>query len=186
MSLERTIRSRRSIKRFTDEPVTRDDIERLLDSVCQAPNHRMTEPWRFYVLGPKARVGYGRALGLRKAKKFAEPGRAEQVVARVQARHHDLPAMLAVAIERDDNPEIHAEDHSAAYMGIQNLSLMAHEMGLGTHLKTGAVMDDPRAREAVGVPDSQRIVAIIEVGWPAETPPPIGRCSALELTTWTE
>lgn len=184
MSVMDTISARRSIKNFTDAPVSREQMERLLEAVCQAPNHRLTEPWRFYVLGPDAREAYGRALGLRKAKKVEDPEAAQAVVDKVAARTRDLPAMLAVAIVRDDNPEIHQEDFAAAYMGVENLSLLAHEMGLGTHLKTGAIMDDPNGRAAVGVPDGERIVAVLEIGWPAEIPAPKARRSASEWTTW--
>ena len=53
MSIFQTIHERRSIKAFTARTVMREEIEQLLESVVQAPNHRMTEPWRFYVLGPK-------------------------------------------------------------------------------------------------------------------------------------
>lgn len=184
MSLMDAIRSRRSIKRFTDVEVTRHQIEQLLEAVCHAPNHRMTEPWRFYVLGPEARAGYGRALGRRKARRLEDAEAAKAVVDKIEASHRALPAMLVVAIVRDENPEIHEEDYAAAYMGLQNLSLLAHEMGLGTHLKTGAVMDDPGARAAVGLPDSERIVAVVEVGVPEAVPDPRPRRGAADFTTW--
>lgn len=184
MSLMDTIRSRRSIKRFTDEEVTRHQIEQLLEAVCQAPNHRMTEPWRFYVLGPEARAGYGRALGRRKAKRVEDAVAAKAVVDKVEASHRALPTMLVIAIVKDENPEIHEEDYAAVYMGVQNLSLLAHEMGLGTHLKTGAVMDDPDARAAVGLPDSERIVAVLEVGVPGSVPDAKPRKGAAGFTTW--
>jgi nitroreductase len=178
------IRTRRSIKQRTDRPITRDEIARLLETATLAPNHRLTEPWRFYVLGPEARRGYGAALGARKAKKIEDAEAAAAVKEKVAASHAELPAMIAVAIVQDDNPEIREEDYAAAFMGIENLSLAAHAMGLGTHLKTGAVMDDPAARAAVGVPDDQRIVAILEVGEPADVPSPRDRRSAADLTTW--
>ncbi len=184
MSVFDLIRARRSVKRFTDEPVTREDIQQLLESVVHAPNHRMTEPWRFYVLGPEARAAYGRALGLRKAKRVEDPAAAEEVVRKVEERNRALPAMIAVAIVRNENPEIHLEDFAAAWMGVQNLSLLAHEMGLGTHIKTGAIMDDPNGRAAVGVPEEERIVAVLEVGRPAELPDPKPRRPASEWTTW--
>ncbi|MGD2068800.1 MAG: nitroreductase [Gemmatimonadota bacterium] len=178
------IAARRSIKTFTDREVTRDEIERLLDTVCHAPNHRMTEPWRFYVLGPEARKGYGEALGHRKAKRVDDPEAARAVVEKVAATHEALPAMIAVAIVRDDNPEIHEEDYAAAFMGVENLSLAALEMGLGTHLKTGAVMDDPAARAAVGLPEDERIVAIVNVGEPEGVPEARPRTPAADVTTW--
>ncbi len=67
MPLIDLLRQRRSVKRFTDRPVTRAEIEALLDAAILGPNHRLTEPWRFYVLGPEAREAYGLAVGVRKA-----------------------------------------------------------------------------------------------------------------------
>lgn len=69
-------------------------------------------------------------------------------------------------------------------MAVQNMSLVAVELGLGTHIKTGAVMSDPAARAAAGVRDGERIVAILNVGVPAETPGPKKRESASTYTTW--
>jgi nitroreductase len=184
MTITEAIASRRSIKSFKDRPVSREEIEQLLDVAVQAPNHRMTEPWRFYVLGPEARHAYGAALGARKAKRVEDPEAAEAVLTKVADSHRDLPAMLAVAMTLDDNPEIREEDYAATFMAVQNICLAAAAKGLGTHIKSGAVMDDPRARAAVGVPDGQRIVATIFLGEPERVPEPKPRREASELTTW--
>jgi len=184
MTIFETIASRRSIKRFTDRPVSREEIKRLFDAAVQAPNHRMTEPWRFYVLGPDARYGYGEALGARKAKKVEDGEAAEAVLIKVAEAHRDLPAMFAVAVTLDDNPEIREEDYAATFMAIQNLCLTACAMGLGAHVKSGAVTDDPRARAAVGVLEGQRIVATISLGEPASVPEPKKRRDASDFTTW--
>ena len=186
MNILDSINARRSIKTFTDRPVSREEMEQLLTAACQAPNHRMTEPWRFYVLGPRARRAYGEALGHRKAKRVDDPEAAKAVVEKVAETHESLPAMVAVAITVDENPEIREEDFAAAYMGIQNLSLVAHSMGLGTHLKTGAIMDDPAARAAVGLPEGEKIVATINIGEPDGLPDGKARQPAAQLTTWVE
>ena len=184
MSIDDLISKRRSIKDFTARPVTCEELEKLLAAAAQAPNHRMTQPWRFYVLGPEARRAYGAALGARKAKRVEDPAAAAAVLEKVADAHAALPAMIAVVIVRDENPEIHQEDYAAAFMGVQNLSLVAASMGLGAHIKSGGVMDDPRARAAVGLPENQRIVAIVNVGEPAEVPDAKPRTPATELTTW--
>jgi nitroreductase len=178
------IRQRRSIKRFTDRPVSRDEIETLLAAAALAPNHRLTQPWRFYVLGPEARQGYGLALGERKARKLDDPAAARAMRDTVAAEHRALPCMIAVAVVTNENPEIREEDYAAAMMSIENLALAAVELGLGTSLKTGAVMGDPAARGAVGVTDAERIIAIVNVGEPAELPPPKKRDPASTFTTW--
>jgi nitroreductase len=180
------IESRRSIKRFTDRQVGRDDVLRLLEAFTRAPNHRMTQPWRFYVMGPEARRRYGDALGARKARKVEDPAAAQAVREKVAREQESVPAMIAVAMMQDDNPEVREEDYAAIFMGLQNLSLAAEAMGLGTHIKTGAVMDDPDARSAAGVRDGERIVAIVHVGEPAQVPDAKPRMGAAELTTWLE
>ena len=186
MNVVEAMAARRTIKRFTDRPVTRDQVELLLAAAARAPNHRLTEPWRFYVLGPAARAAYGRALGARKAKNATTPEAAALVVDKVVREHESLPAMLAIAMVEAEDAAVREEDYAAVMMGIQNLSLAAVELGLGTSIKTGGVMADPAARAAVGVADGERIVAIINVGEPADPPAPKPRRSAAELTHWRD
>ena len=184
MPLLDLLQRRRSIKRFTDRPVTRAEIETLLDAAVLAPNHRLTEPWRYYVLGPDAREAYGLAVGVRKARKIEDPEASRAMRDRVAAEHRALPCMIAIALVKTDNPEIAEEDYASAMMGIQNLTLTAVELGLGTAIRTGAVMGDPAARAAAGVGENERIVAIVNVGEPAEAPPGPKKRTAGELTTW--
>ena len=92
--------------------------------------------------------------------------------------------MIAVAVMSNENPETSEEDYGAAMMAIQNLSLAAVELGLGTHMKTGAVMADPVARAAAGLRDGERIIAIVNVGEPTDVPPPKKREDAAAMTTW--
>jgi nitroreductase len=184
MNVSDAISTRRSIKRFTTRQVTRDEIESLLSAAVAAPNHRLTQPWRFYVLGPEARHAYGVVLGERKARKMTDPAAAGAMRETVAAEHRALPAMLVVAVADNENPEIREEDYAAAMMAIQNLALVAVELGLGTHVKTGAVMADQAARTAAGVKDNERIIAVVNVGEPSEIPPVKERSPAAAFTTW--
>ena len=184
MDVSDAISTRRSIKRFTSRSVTREEVEALLSAAVAAPNHRLTQPWRFYVLGPEARHAYGLVLGGRKAKKIEDPDAARAMRDTVAAEHRALPGMLIVAAAENENPEIKEEDYGAVMMAIQNLSLAAVALGLGTHVKTGAVMSDPRARAAAGVKDNERIVAVVNIGEPAEIPAEKKREPASAFTTW--
>ena len=179
-----TLRNRRSIRQFTDRQPTREEIETILDAAVLAPNHRLTQPWRFYVLGAEARHGYGLALGNRKAKKIEDVAAADAMRQKVAEEHRALPLMIAVAVVEDANPEIRDEDLAATMMAVQNLALAAVDAGFGTHIKTGAIMNDPAARSVVGLPDGERIVAVLNVGEPAVVPPAKERKSAASLTTW--
>ncbi len=179
-----TLRSRRSIRQFTDRPPTREQIETILDAAVMAPNHRLTQPWRFYVLGPEARFAYGLALGNRKAKKIEDATAADTMRQNVAKEHQSLPLMLVVAYVEDVNLEIRDEDLAATMMAVQSIALAAVDLGLGTHIKTGAIMNDPAARTAAGVPEGERIVAVLNIGEPAMVPPAKERKSAASLTTW--
>lgn len=184
MPIPDIIERRRSIKKFTDRVVTREEIETLLDSAVLAPNHRLTKPWRFSVLGPESRYAYGLALGERKARKLPDPEAARTLRETVAAEHRALPCMIAVAMVQSDNAEQREEDYAATMMAVQNIALTAVALGLGTHIKTGGVMDDAAARAAAGVGENERVVAIVNVGEPVELPPPRKRESATAFMTF--
>lgn len=184
MHLSEAISARRTIKRFTDTPVRREDIEALLSAGCLAPNHRLSQPWRFYVMGPDARYAYGFALGSRKAKKIEDPAAAQKLREIVAEEHRALPAMLAIAMVVNESEEIREEDYAAAMMAVQNICLTAVERGLGTALKSGAILGDPAARAATTVADNERIIIVMNVGTPVEVAPPKAREQAATFTKW--
>ena len=186
MDVFKAIEARRSVRGFTDRTIPRETIERLLETVVHAPNHRMTEPWGFLVLGKESKRAYGQVLGGRRARRIEDADAAKAVLEKTVRRMESVPVMIAVTTRLDENPEIREEDYAAAYMGIQNLLLAATAEGLGTHVKTGAVMDDPALREALGVEDDRRIIALIELGEPEEVPEAKPRTPAAQLTKWLD
>jgi len=186
VKVDEAIRARYSVRQFTDRPIRRDEIESLLELAVQAPNHRMTEPWRFRVAGDEAKRALSRVLGRRKSSKVTDPEAARLVREKVERTTMALPALIAVAVQQSENPEIREEDYAAAWMAIQNLALAAVERGLGTHIKTGAVMDDPELREAWRIPADQRVVAMIEMGEPAGEARNTEREPAAARTTWMD
>ena len=186
MRLSDAITQRRSIKKFLDRPVAREDIEALLDAAVQAPNHHLTQPWRFHVLGPAARRRYGLALGDRKARKLTDPEQAASVREKTAAEHEAFPVLIAVAMTVHESPETREEDYAAVMQAVAYLMLAAVERGLGTHMRTGAVLEDPAARAAIGAREGERIVALLSVGVPAEVPSPKARQGSAALTTWTD
>src|SRR3954470_16298950 len=101
MPIPEIIELRRSVKKFTERAVTREEIETLLDAAVLAPNHRLTRPWRFYVLGPAARYAYGLVLGDRKARKTQDPDAARTLRETIAREHRALPCMLAVTIAQN-------------------------------------------------------------------------------------
>ena len=186
MDVEEAIRARVSIKDFTSRPIAREEIEALLEAAILAPNHRMTQPVEFRVMGEGAKRAYAEALAGRKTAKIDDPATAAAVREKVLRGHVGVPAMIGVVVAVDENPEIREEDYATAFMAIQNLSLAAVGMGLGTHIKTGAVMDEPALREALEVAERQRLAAVVFLGEPAEVPQSKPRTPSGDKTRWLE
>ena len=184
MNVFDAISTRRSIRKFTERAPTRAELEQVLQAATLAPNHRLTNPWRFYVLGPEARAAYGLALGNRKAKKATDEAHADSIRRATSDEHRAQPCMLLVAMTQNENVEIREEDYAATMMATQNICLASTALGLGTHIRSGAIMDDSAARAAAGVADGERIVAVLTVGVPLETPDAKSRRPAAELTHW--
>lgn len=184
--VQEAIRGRRSIKEFSGNEIPMETVEELLELALLAPNHRMTHPFEFLVLGPEARRRYGRIKGDRRARRIDDPEVADQVRGRTVEEEVSVPAVIGFVQRLDDDPEIREEDYATVYMGMQNFLLAAVERGLGTHVKTGAVLEDPKTREALGIPEGKRLVALVQLGEPREIAAAKPRPRAGERTRWLD
>lgn len=184
MTVDEAIRSRVSVKEYVPREIPRVQIESLLELAVLVPNHRMTQPLEFRVLGEDGKRAYAEALAARKTAKIDDPATAGAVREKMLTRTVAVPAMIGVLVALDDSPEIREEDYATAFMAMQNLGLAAVEMGLGTHIKTGAVMDEPALRSALEVGEAQRLAAIVFLGEAAELPSPKPRAPAVDRTRW--
>jgi len=186
MDLFEAIDTRRSIKRFTAREVPREQIERIIDAAIRVPNHRLTEPWRFAVLGDRAREAYARRRGVLKAGNAPE-GEARAVIEeKVFWETAAVPAIIAALSAVHEDPAVYEEDLAAVWMAVQNLSLAATALGLGTHIRTGTVTEDWEVQKIVGAKPGERLCALVYLGAPAETPDPKPRLSPESKTTWLE
>jgi nitroreductase len=144
------IHSRRSVRHFTDQPVTAEQIETLLRAAMAAPSAGNQQPWRFVVTtDPQVK-----AL-LAVATPYASPvGRA--------------PLGCVVLADTRDNkhPGYWVQDCSAA---VENLLLAAHAIGLGgVWIGVHPVEERETAvLEAVDAPDGFAALGMIAVGYPA-------------------
>lgn len=186
MNVQDAIEARVSVKDYEPTPVPREQVERLLELANLVPNHRMTEPLEYRVMGDGAKRAYAEALAGRKTKRIDDPDTARAVTEKVVRRHMSVPTMIAVLVHQNEDPEIREEDWATAFMAMQNLSLAAVEMGLGTHIKTGAVMGEPSMRRALEVADDHRVAAVVFLGEPAELPQAKKRFPAADRTRWLD
>jgi nitroreductase len=180
------ISQRTSVRRFRPDPVPRDIIERLLDCAVRAPNHKLTEPWRFSVLTGSARDRFAEIRARHRVKRYDDPAGPEAQAAadKIRRESRATPAYVIVMAAINADEITREEDYAATMMAIANLMIAAESLGLGTYLKTGGMMQDPSLLELADVPDKFRVVGMVSLGYPAEQEPPRRRKPAAELTRW--
>jgi nitroreductase len=180
------IRRRTSVRRFRPDAVSRETIQVLLDSAVRAPNHKLTEPWRFAVLLGDARDSYAEIRGTHRLKRFADPASAEALAGagKVRQEARETPAFIVVMCAVSPDEVTREEDYAAAMMATTNMMIAAESLGLGTYLRTGGIMREPALAELVGLPEGFRVVGILSLGYPAESEAPRRRRPAGELTRW--
>jgi len=166
MDVEDAIRSRRTHKAFSPEPVAREVLDELLDLARWAPNHHLTNPWRFRVLGPASLARLTEAAG---------PGAAQ--------RFDRAPALIAATAIRSEDPIRDQEDLCAAACSVYAVLLSAHGRGLVGYWRTPGVLRTPQGLEALGIPSGERFIALIHLGWPRQDTTPPERLPAADIVT---
>jgi nitroreductase len=182
------IQRRTSVRHFRAQPVARDLIQRLLECAVRAPNHKLTEPWRFAVVTGDARAQFAEIRAKHRLMRFADPQSPEAQAGAEKARREamDTPVFIVVMCAVGQDETTREEDYAAAMMGIANLMTAAESLGLGTYLKTGGVMRQPQLAQLVGLEEGFRIVGIVSLGYPSQPEAPRRRRPAVELTRWIE
>jgi nitroreductase len=182
------IQRRTSVRRFRPDPVPRETLARLLECAVRAPNHKLTEPWRFTVVTGPAR---GRLAGLRarhRLERYSDPesDEARAAAEKVRRETEETPAFVVVMCAQHPDDRIREEDYAAAMMATENLMIAAESLGLGTYLKTGGIMQAPDLAAMVGLEPGFRVVAVVSVGYPVEAEAPRRRRPAEGFTRWVD
>lgn len=164
--LAERIRARRTVNLFLKQPVSQKLIRDAIDVARWAPNHHVTEPWHFYVLGPES---IARAVELTREivteRKGPKKGdfKAEAAAER--------PGWLVVTCRRSDDELLQQEDYASCCCAIQNLMLYLSEAGLASKWATGPITRDPRFFELLGIdPANHLVVGLVFYGYPKITP----------------
>ena len=147
MDLPDLIRSRRTHKAYAPEPVDRATLDALFELARWAPNHNLTNPWRFRALGPEALERLKAAAGPEAAVKLSR-----------------APTLVAASVVRADDPETAEEDRDAAAVACYIVLLAAHDRGLGGYWRTPGVLRTPAGRAACGIPDDEATLGLLHLG----------------------
>jgi nitroreductase len=147
VDLEEAIRTRRTIKAYAPRPVPREVLDELLELARWAPNHHLTEPWRFRVVGPRALEALKAAAGPESAAKLDR-----------------APTLVVASARLSGDPVQDEEDLHATACATYAVLLGAHARGLAGYWRTPGVLRTPEGRAAVGLPDDERFVALVHLG----------------------
>lgn len=182
------INQRTSVRHFRPDPVPREIVERLLDCAVRAPNHKLTEPWRFTVLTGAAKDRFAEIRAKHRLKRYSDPAAPDALAGTDKVRRESMETPVYIVAMAALSPDeiTREEDYAAAMMAVANLMIAAESLGLGTFLKSGSVMQDPELLELAEVPDKFRVVGLISLGYPAGRDPPRRRKPAAELTRWVD
>lgn len=190
MDIHEAIATRQSINRVKQDPVSRNLVEQILESAIHAPNHKITEPWRFHVFSDKGRGEFARARAklaeILAGEEGEEPDLIAGRVSRERKKAFRAPVVVAV-ISRGGRDEVETlENYAASAAAVQNMQLTAHSLGLASIWRTGPVAYHPFMRDFFNLEDGDKIVAYLYLGYPDMGERRRRRTSANELTTWHE
>jgi nitroreductase len=180
------IQRRTSVRRYRSEPVSRETIELLLDCAVRAPNHKLTEPWRFAVLTGDAKVRFAEIRARHRLRRYDDPESDEARAGADKVRRETLetPSIIIIMTRVPGDEVMREEDYAAVMMATANLMTAAQSLNLGTYLKTGGVMQEPALANLIRLPEGYRVVGLLSLGYPAEQETPRRRRPAREATDW--
>jgi nitroreductase len=154
MKLERAIRTRRTHKAFGPEALDAATLDELFDLARWAPNHHLTNPWRFRVLGQRSRA------------RLMELAEADKRGSAVKLRR--APTLVAVSAELSGDRAQDREDVLATAVAAYIVLLGAHARGLAGYWRTVALLDEPPARELLGIAERETPLGLLYLGTPVQ------------------
>ena len=146
--LDDLIRTRRTHKAYGPDPVPRETLLELFELARWAPNHRLTNPWRFRVIGPDA------LQTLKAAAEAHKPGSASKL--------DRAPTLIAVSAKQSGDAERRHEDVLATAVAAYIVLLGAHARGLAAYWRTVPVLP------ALGLPDDELPIGLLYLGTPRQ------------------
>ncbi len=160
------IRGRRSISRFRPEAPPRETVLEALELALWAPNHHLTEPWHFYLLGPDTKQAI---VDLN--TRLVQERQGEAAARAKRERWSAIPGWLLLTCDRSSEQQRFLEDYAACCAAAQNLALYLWSAGIGMKWTTGDVTRHPEFFEHTWMdPDSEAVVGLFWYGYPDESP----------------
>ncbi len=167
MDIIEEIRSRRSVRRFTSEPVSDELIDRILEAGRWAPSGLNNQPWRFAVVKDRELI-----TEISKLTQYDTVVRGAQVL---------LPVFIATE-------KIYHREKDIQGIGacLQNMLLEIHSLGLGAVWLGEIIRSNALLKQLLGLVNDLELMAVIALGWPAEKPRTTKRKTLKELIVYRD
>lgn len=170
-TLHQFLLTRQTTHDFTSDAVPQEVLHRALECALRAPNHFLTNPWRFTVLGPQTQ----RAIAEANAR-ITEARHGPDAAQNKRARWLSVPGWLLVTCVRDKSPIRDRENYAACCCAVQNFTLALHAEGYSAKWTSGGVTRDTAFPQICGYDATrERFVGLIWFGRPASHTPPTRR-----------
>ena len=167
MELADAIRTRRTHKAYAPEPVERELLDELFELARWAPNHHVTNPWRFRVLGPDSLARLKDVAGAEAAAKLER-----------------APTLVVASAAQSGDPVQDEEDVCAAAVASYIVLLAAHDRGLAGYWRTPEVLRRPDGRAAVGVGEDEHVIGLLHLGRARQEKSPPERQAPADFVTY--
>jgi coenzyme F420-0:L-glutamate ligase / coenzyme F420-1:gamma-L-glutamate ligase len=178
------LRSRRSVRRFRDDPVSPEILSRILETTFFSPSAHNRQPWRFAIAStPKAKIRLAEKMASDFRGDLAREGlpsdEIEKRIERSRSRIVSAPVVIVISLdetELDVYPDVRRQN-AETLMGVQSVAmaglqllLAAHAEGLGAVWTCGPIFAPAAVKAAFDLPDSWEPQGLILIGYPDETP----------------
>jgi len=183
MNTHTILMTRRTIHDYKADPLPEGALERALEAATRAPNHKLTNPWRFTTMGPQTRTHITEIGVTEKRKSRGEL--TEKAEATIRAKFSRPPELVAVSQVLDADPHRRREDYAAVACAIQNIQISLWSEGIGSKWSSGGVTNADATYQALGIdPSVEEIVGFVWIGF-AEIVPDPPRSPLSEVTRAT-
>ncbi len=160
------LRGRRTIELFLQTKVPESLLKEAIATATWAPNHHVTEPWHFYLIGDIAKQ---HCLDL--CRDIASAKKGEKAGEFKRRSWSEKPGWLVVSCRRSEDKLLQREDYAACCAAIQNFMLYLWSAGVGCKWTSGDITRESRFHDIVGLDAGEEfVVGLIWYGYPKLTP----------------
>ena len=166
------VEERRTVHSYIKKEVSESLIEEGARLSLWAPNHRLSFPWKYFLLSEEKQKNIFQWACENKKIDSSSDGPLVDAV----KEQFLYPRILVLGMKKDANPAVQKEDYATLSCSVQILSMYFWQKGLGTKWSTGKISRDPRMYSMLGVSENElALEGMLMIGWPKDILPAVAR-----------